>query len=222
MSRLPCALLLAVLATSGAAAESVLFREQSVMEDLRIGARQARVVALHSALPSRPAGARLADLWRAEHRGPVIVAERDGWVVVSRRVERHMHTVQLRDAAGGSTGYRTEWAIDDARPARTGAAVELDQWLAGLPVIGRFESSDAGRRGETALAVVPRDADAAVALLSARIEQSGYRNDAAMSRPRANPAVLIFRKGPRDVVLSAEPRQSRTMIAIHHLSESPQ
>jgi hypothetical protein len=124
--------------------------------------------------------------------------------------------VQFRAAPNGSVGFRTEWTISEVRPTRRD---ELDRWLSGMRILQRHQSLDAARIGETVFAVAPRSLAATLDLIGERIEQSGYRNDALTSRRSADPAVVVYRKGPRDVVLTAAARANETAVAIHYLTE---
>ena len=207
-------------------------RLEPVIEDGEIEGQPVQV----ARFTSRLGAAELERVLRREWRGPqgaeLVQARIPGWRVLSAWSPEGFRTLQFRPRLdGGSEGVLSVWPSGTAGTATTAGVLRAAQapalpgaelLPAGSTVLRRFSAVDAGRRGQTVVAVAEASPSWLADAIGQRLVAQGFAPDPVMQTRGGRGEGRRFRRADAEVVFTVSAAgQGRSGVVLHAIGAAP-
>lgn len=212
-------------------------RLEPVIEDGEIEGRRVRVARFSTPLPADELARVLRREWRGPEGADLVETRLPGWRVLSSWSAEGFRTLQFRPArSGGSEGVLSVWPAGGAdgvsgaggsgagaEPGPSGAALPGPELLPeGSAVLRRFSAVDAGRRGQTLVAVAEGAPSWLAEVIGQRLAARGYSPDPVLHSAGARGEARRFRRADAEVVFTVSPAgPGRSGVVLHATGAAP-
>lgn len=210
-------------------------RLEPVIEDGEIEGRRVSVARFTTPLPADELARVLRREWRGPEGADLVETSLPGWRVLSSWNPEGFRTLQFRPGrSGGSEGVLSVWPAGGADGVSgagcagaglgaAGAALPGPELLPdGSAVLRRFSAVDAGRRGQTLVAVAEGAPSWLADAIGQRLAARGYAPDPVLHAAGARGEARRFRRADAEVVFTvSRAGPGRSGVVLHATGAAP-
>ena len=214
-------------------------RLEPVIEDGEIEGRRVRVARFTTPLQADELARVVHREWRGPEGADLVETRLPGWRVLSSWSAEGFRTLQFRPGrSGGSEGVLSVWPAGGADgvsgaggsgagtgsgSGSAGAALPGPELLPeGSAVLRRFSAVDAGRRGQTLVAVAEGAPSWLADAIGQRLAARGYAPDPVLHSAGVRGEARRFRRADSEVVFTVSPAgPGRSGVVLHATGAAP-